>query len=466
MRDCTPVTTSGSPSAHALGLAAALALGACTEPVPPEPAPRPNVLLVVVDTLRADHLGFQGYARATSPNLDALAEHGNVFLNATSTAPWTNPAVLSLFTGLHPGALGEADRAMALPEDVPSLGRLLAAEGYRTHGVVSHLYVGEKFGFSAGFESWDQENAKGHTHVSSEDVTALALARLMELDGGAVPGAEPAPFFLYLHYFDPHYDYLEHEGFEFSSGYTGKLESARDNIRNLRRLAESGKFDQVDLQHLVDLYDSEVSFTDHHIGRVLAELERRGLYDDTLIVVTADHGEALAEREDRWIGHTVSLHEEVVHVPLVIKLPGSRARTDVVRPVSTVDLLPTLAAFLRLELPEAKAWSARSLLLSEEEQPAFVETLHRAQLQGVRSGDWKLIHDLKSGESRLFDLAADPGESSDLAAREPERVAELEALRAAWGLRNARLRELYTAEQPELTPEEIEQLRALGYTRF
>jgi len=392
-----------------------------------------------------------------------------VFLNATSTAPWTNPAVLSLFTGLHPAALGEAERAMALPSDVPSLARVLAAEGYRTHGVVSHLYVGEKFGFSDGFESWDQENAKGHTHVSSQDVTALALERMVSLGGGGELGPDAQqvePFFLYLHYFDPHYDYLEHEGFEFSDGYDGKLKSLRDNIRNLRRQAAAGKFDEVDLQHLQDIYDSEIRFTDHHIGRVLDELERRGLYDDTLIVVTADHGEALAERPERWIGHTITLHQEVVHVPLVIKLPGSRARVDVTRPVSTVELMPTIADFMRLELPESRVWAARSLLAAESDLPVFIETQHRARLQGVRRGSWKLIHDQESGVSRLFDLDADPGETLDLAVDEPERVAELEQLRAEWSARNLKLRELYTAEEPELTPAEIEQLRALGYTRF
>ncbi len=361
---------------------------------------RPNVLLIVVDTLRADHLGFHGYARDTSPNMDRLANDAHVFLNASTSAPWTNPAMLSMFTGLYSSALGDASRAMSLPLDVPSLARVLSAEGYRTHGVVSHLYLSTLFGFNAGFDSWHEKNARGHSYISSAKVTNRALEVLDFLESRAAEATaeEARPFFLLLHYFDPHYDYLEHEGFEFSAGYSGSLTSGRDNIEHLRQEAAAGHYDEQDIQYLHDLYDSEVRFTDHHIGRVLRELERRGLYDETLIVLTADHGEALGNRKDRWVGHTISMHEEVLHVPLVVKLPGDATRIDVERVVGTIDLLPSIADVLRLDRVDSEDWGARSIFRDGGPRPAFSETQNRARLQSVRQQNWKLIHDLESGD--------------------------------------------------------------------
>ena len=172
-----------------------------------------------------------------------------------------------------------------------TLGETFQRAGYSTHGVVSHVYLDAKHGFDQGFDSWDEANAQGHKHISSPSISDKAIAILGDR-------GQDKPLFLFLHYFDPHYDYIEHEEQRFSGEYTGKLESLGDNFVTLRNEAKSGAFGPADIQHLNDLYDSEIAFTDHHIGRVFAELQRLGFYDDTLVVLTADHGEELGERPD------------------------------------------------------------------------------------------------------------------------------------------------------------------------
>ena len=420
-----------------------------------DPLPRPPIVLIVLDTLRADHLGAYGAERSTSPRIDELAGRSLVFERATSTAPWTNPSMAALFTGEHPAALGIREAAAVLPAAVPTLTETLSAAGYQTFGVVSHIYVGEKLGFARGFERWNEEHARGHHYVSSAAVTDAALAQL--------DGRDPErPFFLFVHYFDAHYQYLEHEGHRFTQGPPREGVEAL-SVDELRGRVGAGQLAPGDLRRLADVYDSEVSFVDHHVGRLLDELERQGLYDASLVVLTADHGEALGDHG--WVGHTRTLYQELVRTPLLVKLPGSRESTRVAASVSTRDVYPTLVDHLRLRVPGQADAAQRSLLNVEDDRPAFSETQSNATLQSVTLGPWKLVHDTSSGAQRLFDLASDPGESRDRAAAEPTRVAELEALRRAWDERNASVRRLLDANAPELSEAELEQLRLLGYAR-
>jgi len=182
----------------ALGVIALATLNVGTHLVP-----GPNVVLIVVDTLRADHLGIYGYQRDTSPNLDALARESFLYRNAISTAPWTSPAVGSILTGRYPPQIGITRQPIVLDEAVRRLPEVLQARGYETAGIVSHLYVGRKYNYEQGFGFWDESQAKGHTHVSSHEVTNRAIAFLR--------GQRERRFFLLLHYFDPHIDYIQHE---------------------------------------------------------------------------------------------------------------------------------------------------------------------------------------------------------------------------------------------------------------
>jgi len=420
------------------------------------------IVLIAIDTIRADRLGFLGHDRDTSPHLDALARDSVVYRRAISAAPWTTPAFVGIFTGRHPGALGFEGDALVLPEDVPVLAQALCDAGWRTAGAVSHSYVGIRYGFDRGFEGWDERNAGGHLHISSESITDLALDFVDQLAG--VEG-DDRPFFLFAHYFDPHYDYREHAAHLFSSGYEGPHRSEADNFHELVKLAAAGSLDRAAVQNLLDAYDSEVAYTDAEIGRLIAGLKERGLYDESLIVLLGDHGELFAERKERLLGHGMAVYQGLVRVPLLIKLPGADRRESVDKPVSTVDVMPTILDFVGAP-PTNRDAPERSLLRSPSAppRPVFSQTRRDGIRDTVLEGDWKLIRDTVRERSELYDLARDPDEQRDLAWRYPEVVSRLEDRIEAWHAELARAREARPeAVAPELSAEEIEQLRGLGY---
>jgi arylsulfatase A-like enzyme len=444
-----------------LGAGVLLAAGVVSGGACQRDAPRPDVVLIVIDTLRADHLELFGYARQTAPRLTAFANEGIHFERAYTAAPWTLPAMAALFTGIHPTALGVGDTPILLSPSVPSLPEALGELGYRTYGVVSNLFVARKFGFDRGFDHWHEEHAQGRSYVSSPGVTdeAIRFAEMAVRD-------EP-PFFLFAHYFDPHYDYLEHADHRFSTGYTGALRSHNDNVVELREAAEGGAFDASDLEHLRDLYDSEVQFTDAHIGRLLDALARLGVYDDALIVITADHGEALAERPSRWIGHTRMLYDEVARVPLIFKLPGRSAPETIRAPVSLVDVFPTIMNLLGAAPRGATraTVSERSLIRNADRRPVFIETWRWRQLQAVVKGRWKLVFNRRTGRYALYDLEEDAAERKNLARTNRSVVRELASLLAAWNAVNAAELKTRKVVSPELGEEELRKLRELGYAQ-
>ncbi len=422
------------------------------------------VVLIAIDTIRADRLGFLGHDRDTSPALDALARDSLVYRRAISAAPWTTPAFVGIFTGQHPGALGFEGEALILPGDVPVLAQALCEAGWRTAGVVSHTYLGIRYGFDRGFERWDERNAGGHLHISSESITDLALDFVDEISGAETEGERP--FFLFAHYFDPHYDYREHADHIYSKGYAGPHKSESDNFNQLVKLAAKGELDEAAVQHLRDSYDSEIAYTDAEIGRLIAGLKARGLYDSSLIVVLGDHGEMLVERPERLLGHGMAVYQGLLHVPLLIKLPGTERVGPITHPVSTTDVMPTVLDFLGVASPGPAGGASRSLLREDRlaERPVFAQTRRDGIRDAVVEGDWKLIRDTVRKRSELYDISKDPNEEDDLAWRHPEVVARLEARLTGWHDELARSRDgRPSAIAPELSEEEIEQLRGLGY---
>ena len=426
------------------------------------PSP-PNLLLIVVDSLRADHLSCYGHERATSPALDALAEGGVRFTRAYATAPWTKPSVASIFTGLQPSAHGVQRVARPLSPRLPNLGEALARRGYATGGVVSHSLIGSRFGFARGFERFLESEAQGASHVSSEGVTQQAIGLLDEL------AADGRPFFLFVHYFDPHYTYRRHPQYGFAARGAGRLRG-EEPIQVLRRLRES--VSPVELRLVRDIYDEEIRFTDEGIGRLLGALGERDLTGRTWIFVTADHGEEFLERGH--FGHTRTLYEELVRVPLIVSGPRAVA-SAVDTPVSLVSLPATILALAgSAPAPAFQGPSLLPLLLGEPAptpppprfEVDFVPTLeenaqNRAHQRGIVSEGFKLIEDLETGTLSLFDLAADPGERDDLSQRRPALRARLRDALARAHERAAPPAQ--SGRNPTLPPAEIERLRELGY---
>ena len=466
--------------------AAVLALAACS----PEPE-RPNVLLITIDTLRADRLSSAGYARLTTPNLDRLAAEGLRFTHAQTPRAKTTPAIASLMTGLYPHDHGARDLLVPLDARHPVLAERLRDAGWSTAAIVGNYVLLDRFsGLARGFDRWTEElpdrqgvppdDAPQRTAGSMSDA---ALAELARKEGDE-------PWFLWLHYMDPHglYDPPE-EHRVFRSDVPDPIPDdpghvAEYNVPPGCRMDDG----RVDAARVRDLYDGEVRFADAEIGRLLDALRASGELERTIVVVTADHGENLGEHRD-WFEHGRDAYETTCRVPLVLRLPALLAD----RPgpgvrdgsVSLVDLAPTLLDLL--ELPAlGRGVSRRSLLAADDPlpHPVFAEKIDgerrpgAVQAKAVRFGDWKLLRRYAFDEERLvvlsdelYDLAADPGETRNLAADPPEAapLARLQAelLRFASAEVRfedlARLLEARRAELERVDPEALRVIQALGY---
>lgn len=416
-------------TAGALAWAALTGYRAWTAPVEPR-----NLVLIVADTLRADRLGAYGYGRDTSPNLDRLAEAGTVFERAYSHAPWTAPSVASVMTSKVPRDHGVVKWDVKLAPEELTLAEHLHAQGYQTFAAVSHVVFRSELGFEQGFDAYDISALRlGHPEkaVSSERVTDAAIEQLRGRDAAR-------PFFLWAHYFDAHNDYITHPGRSFAE--PGTLPSSRIKTNS-------------------DAYDSEVSFLDHHVGRLIDALDELGVSDRTVVAFVGDHGEEFGDhgREN----HALQLYDEVVRVPMIVRAPGVRpGRVTQVLPTS--DLAPTLTQLLGVPTPEAFRGHAvplkrRSLRLDAPRQ-VVMDTVRHADKRGVVDWPWKYIHDREHNQIQLFDLSLDPKERANRAANEPavrDRLQRLLDEHFAVGAADA--------PERDLSEDELEQLRALGY---
>ena len=435
----------------ALGIAL-LALAAGCSGGDPAPS-RPRIVVVLIDTLRPDHLSFHGHDAETAPYLARLAEGAAVFTNAFSTSCWTAPATASVFTGLYPTQHGVVEGFFAhqqrvdevegpgaasievtpLPAEIATLPEVLRAGGYFTFGLATNINVGEEIGFDRGFERFERL----HTSVLGGGATADLVAR--ELLGREAELRAADPLFVYLHFNDVHRPL--HPRAPWYVPHADRMDDERAR------------------------YDSEIRFLDE----VLAELVPHfGWDEDTYLAVLSDHGEEFMEHGA--YGHKRSLHSEVNRVLLMIRGPGVRpGRIDA--NVALIDLLPTLADLARLPAPAGVAGRSLAPLLAGgaaaeraadelRERPLFA---HRSRVEdqpplwSVTVGTWKLIQD--GPRAALFDLAADPQERRDLAAERPELVAELRGLLQQF---KAAQREGVSV-QVELDAAGVEVLKELGY---
>jgi len=418
----------------ALSASAAL-LATCAAP---EDGPPANLLLVIIDTLRPDHLGAYGYERPTAPHLDRFADSAVVFERAYATSSWTLPSVASLLTAEYPAGHRVRSTRSALAPDFVTVTERLAAAGFATGAVVSHVFLARRYGLDQGFADYDDEQiAKriedSHKAVSSPLVTEKGIAWLASRRNAE----DGRRWFLWLHYFDPHAEYLTHPGVS-------------------ERFGEGAE----------NRYDGEIAFTDAHLGEIFDALAELGFEHDTLVIVVSDHGEAFGEHG--FGGHRLSLHEEELLVALIVRAPGIAPRR-VATPVSLVDVAPTILELLDVSpLPPAAGASLVPALHGETVvRPPILAELRSAldwrRVDAVIDDRWKLMEHRVRGIS-LYDLAADPGERRNLAATRlgvAKRLrGELQALRFASRRRG---KTVDAAPAAPLDPELIRQLEALGY---
>ncbi len=422
----------------------------------------PNVILYLIDALRADHLGCYGYDPPTSPHIDAFASEAVLFTRAIAQSSWTRSSVASIFTGLDPRAHGANGREDGLAEEVVTIAELLRQAGYATAGFVANGNVAPSMGFGQGFEVYKLMSSGPGQLARADELNEPAFRWLASRTDGR-------PFFLYLHSIDPHSPYTPAPAYRqrFAPSVTDPETGSMQMIRALENLRQAPSSQLK--KDLIALYDAEVASNDAAFGTLVAHLKASGLCDSALIILVADHGEEFLDHGD-W-EHGKTLYWEQLRVPLIIKLPkGNAAGRTILEPAQHIDLLPTILAFAGLEMPVGL--HGNSLLPAVQgansQQPRAFSYLNLdgREAKSVIVGGMKLISHqrqralLPRPPVELFDSAADPAEHANLAFEQPVKAGYLAALIAA---RDRQLQAAPRSERVVLPASVKEQLRALGY---
>lgn len=352
-----------------------------------------HIVLISIDTCRADHLSCYAFDKKTTPNIDRIAEQGTLFENVVSPVPITLPAHASMLTGLIPPAHGLHDNSnYVLPGEKVTLSEILKDRGFRTAAFVSSFVLDARFGLDQGFDSYQDDFVKPFNTVfglerRGDETTDFAVSWLQE--------HKDEKFFLFIHYYDPHYKYDPPQSF--AARFAG------------------------------DAYSGEIAFSDFCLGRVTTKLKELGIYDSTLLIVTGDHGEMLGEHgEDE---HMYFVYESAVKVPLIVKLPGSREPKRVNSTVGLIDIFPTVCGLLDIKVPGwVQGINLESFLQGREpggeERFFYIESmiptyLGANPLIGLTTGTWKYI---RTTRPELYDLKRDPQEQDNLVLKQQKKV--------------------------------------------
>lgn len=440
--------------------------------IPPGLEDAPNVVLIGVDTLRADRLSCYGYADSQTPHIDSLAADGVRYAEMTAQASWTKPSFATIFTSLYPSSHTATGKPHRLPQAVTTLAEVLAANGYHTGGFADNPSISAAFGFDQGFADYVYLEPS-YFFLGNEAASQTAAYQLLRRAWAMVSGSRIYPqnfyqeatavneraldwleasknsrFFLFLHYMDPHDPYFAHP-------YDGNGYARASNQNPDPALAPT----------FSDLYDGEVRYLDGHLGELFDWLQAEGLYDEALIVLTGDHGEEFQEHGGWWHGQT--LYQEQIAVPLIVKLPGNAQAGSVVSDLArSLDIAPTILNTAGVPIPEAmmgqSLWSAAG-----PPAYAFAEEDHEGNvLTALRTPTHKLI--LANADNprglpaeAFFDLGADPGEQQNLVAAQAEQAQVLrQVLRETVALA---LERAVAGEVGDLDASLQEKLRDLGY---
>jgi arylsulfatase A-like enzyme len=508
-----------------IAFALTLSVDACSpgqhQPPPPR---RPNLLLITIETLRADHVGAYGYHRNTTPNLDRLARQGAVFKQAIAQAPFTLPSLASVMTGLDPPAHGVRNHPAALRPELVTLAERMAEEGYRTAAMTRHSWLRRKSGFGQGFSEYHSNKFSAGLDARSLSLAAIEWLRANRSE----------PFFLWVHFLDPHLPYTP--GYPYSVLYhpdhlqdpkvaqlSAMIDRPRDDFEPTPYADLSGgphydlilryypknaalldlalwrrprgeiffgkaRYRDDELKQVRDLYDGALVYTDDNLGRILKALDELELADNTAVVVAGDHGEALGEH-NLFFTHDFTLYDEVIRVPLVVRMPERvRPATVVEQQVRLMDVAPTVLDLLDLGPPSGMAGRSLRPLLENRSlpfYPAFAESApyrplfpqqtrvfykgNQGKWRMVRTERWKLIliPNPEGDIFELYDLISDPQESHNLYSELPGEAGKLWPTLREWMQtdpdRNTDQSEAERRALDELDPATRQQLELLGY---
>jgi arylsulfatase A-like enzyme len=446
------------------------------KPVPSQPgtAQGPSVILIIADTLRADHIGAYGSKATKTPGMDRLARDGVVFENSFANSTWTRPSVATILTSLYPSSHKVMYKTDLLPDPVETIAETMKGAGYRTVGYVTNINVAPSFHFEQGFQEYyylTPEFFFGATDSGSKlsFYSGMRLVRerffakdkwvqhyyqdAQTVNGGALPWLDrnaSGPFFSLVHYMDPHDPYFE---IPYNGVAVARVDTPNPDPSQRDRLA--------------DLYASNVEYLDRFIGNLIEALKASGHYDDTAIALVADHGEEFYEHKGWW--HGTTLYDEESRVPIIVKLPkNAKAGTRVKAPAQLLDVAPTLLAAVGMTSPEAM--QGRDLF-SDTPAPAalFQEEDHEGNvLHSIRTDRWKLIV-ANEGNPRglapveLYDMTADPKETKNVAAEHADVVEKLKADLET--LKVMAASKAVTGTSGAVDAATAEKLRSLGYLK-
>jgi arylsulfatase len=462
------------------------AAGCTAEPGAP-PAPR-NLIVISVDTLRADHMSLHGYGRPTTPRIDAFAERAATFDRAIAPWPKTVPSMVSMFNSRYPHSTGimYGSRGQFIPDGELMLAEIAAQRGLATAAVVSNAVLGSATNFHQGFDTYvetykEESPFEPEYRNSANSVTAYARLLLRQFEAGE-------PFFLWVHYVDPHATYEPPE--EYAEPF---MNDAHYEQTELRLNEDTGNFhggvagrywrrngEQSDLGWYVANYDGEIAFTDDQIGVLLDEIEEMGLLSNTAVMITADHGESLGEHQ-YFFEHGWFPYNACGWIPWVVywpdmQNPGSRIE----HPTSLLNLVPTVAEIMGWEIEDANfhGQSVVPMLSGQMEAIDPYVVIEAGEgglkwhefLRSVQDEQWKLVYVpseryqgmMQGSEFELYDVVADPMETLDLADSQPEIVTRLKRELARIISTTGPIAER-PGRQPQYSPEELRSLRSLGY---
>lgn len=417
--------------------------------------PPPNVVFIIIDTLRADYTHMSEDNTGETPALKRLFKNDSAYFGSSyANAPWTLPSISSMITSKFPSEIGVVKRNSKIDEKFVTLAEVLKENGYSTHGVITHIFLKKKYGLGQGFDTYLEKIDSSDNNlfsITSPIVTSEAIKIIEESKG--------KPFFMFLHYFDPHYRYIDHEN---KSSYSGPFLPDRNESRKAE-IIKDNLFSKSDLDYFKECYRSEIRFTDKHIEKVIEKLKQQNLYENTLIVIVSDHGEEFGERGT--LGHGQSLFDEQTKIPFILKLPeGSEEGVNIRPNFSNIDISPTILDVAGIKIPES--FRGTSILAGKGPETIFMEvnekkydTLYN-QCAIVHKG-WKLVRNFENNKFELYDLNGDKPEKNDLFNSNKKMFFSMYKILK----RYIRMIEdnKHISQKTNLTAEELKKLETLGY---
>jgi len=382
-----------------------------------ESKPAANVILITISTLRADHVSCLGYKRDTTPNFAAFSKENILFRNAFAASGWMMPAHGSILTSLYPGVHGATHIDNNMPDKYYTLPEILRDNGYYCVGFCCNPRLSGQYGFAQGFDLYDDYSVSimlSSLAFGNEEAIDINKCRTNHFINDAairwLRNNTHQPFFMFVHYYDNHWDYLPPAPFDklYDPNYQGSI----DGTDIAREPLFSNRPSDRDVQHIIALYDGEVKQTDNDLSELLEALKDKGLLDNSVVIIAGDHGEQFYEH-----GHTShhGVYDELIHIPLAVSIPGTSAKGKIIDSfVSQVDILPTILDFLRIPVPDQ--CQGKSLKPLIEGRTKTVNDFIFAEYTGGAAPDSYTVRSLRykyyeeNGESFAYDLVEDPNE--------------------------------------------------------